>query len=85
MRIEKLDENSKKNLLEDLLKRSPNSYGKYEASVQEILNAVREKGDEALFDYTEKFDKVKLDADHILVTLTGYSRSGRSQTWHSRP
>ena len=68
MRIEKLDENSKKNLLEDLLKRSPNSYGKYEASVQEILNAVREKGDEALFDYTEKFDKVKLDADHILVT-----------------
>ena len=68
MRIQKLNSDTKKNLLEDLLKRSPNSYGKYEASVQEILNAVREKGDEALFDYTEKFDKVKLDADHILVT-----------------
>ena len=43
MRIEKLDENTKKNLLEDLLKRSPNSYGSYEASVQEILDTVKEK------------------------------------------
>ena len=41
MRIEKLNENTKKNLLDDLLKRSPNNYGKFEASVQEILNAVR--------------------------------------------
>ena len=56
MRIEKLNENTKKNLLDDLLKRSPNNYGKFEASVQEILNAVKEKGDEAVFDYTEKFD-----------------------------
>ena len=39
MRIEKLNENTKKNLLDDLLKRSPNNYGKFEASVQEILNA----------------------------------------------
>lgn len=43
MRIEKLTESTKKNLLEDLLKRSPNSYGKYEASVQQILNDVKEK------------------------------------------
>ena len=42
MRIEKLNENTKKNLLDDLLKRSPNNYGKFEASVQEILNAVKE-------------------------------------------
>ena len=41
MRIEKLNENTKKNLLDDLLKRSPNNYGKFEASVQEILNAVK--------------------------------------------
>ena len=68
MRIEKLTESTKKNLLEDLLKRSPNSYGKYEASVQQILNDVKEKGDEALFGYTEKFDGVKLDASQILVT-----------------
>ena len=68
MRIEKLNENTKKNLLDDLLKRSPNNYGKFEASVQEILNAVKEKGDEAVFEYTEKFDGVRLDAEHLLVT-----------------
>ena len=43
MRIEKLNENTKKDLLDDLLKRSPNNYGKFEASVQEILNAVKER------------------------------------------
>ena len=68
MRIEKLNENTKKNLLDDLLKRSPNNYGKFEASVQEILNAVKEKGDKAVFEYTEKFDGVRLDAEHLLVT-----------------
>ena len=68
MRIEKLNENTKKNLLDDLLKRSPNNYGKFEASVQKILNAVKEKGDEAVFDYTEKFDGVRLDAENLLVT-----------------
>ena len=68
MRIEKLNENTKKNLLDDLLKRSPNNYGKFEASVQEILNAVKEKGDEAVLDYTEKFDGVRLDAENLLVT-----------------
>ena len=68
MRIEKLNENTKKNLLDDLLKRSPNNYGKFEASVQEILNVVKEKGDEAVFEYTEKFDGVRLDAEHLLVT-----------------
>ena len=68
MRIEKLNENTKKNLLDDLLKRSPNNYGKFEASVQKILNAVKEKGDEAVFEYTEKFDGVRLDAEHLLVT-----------------
>ena len=68
MRIEKLDESTKKNLLEDLLKRSPNSYGAYEASVQEILNTVREKRDAAIFEYTRKFDKAEINADNILVT-----------------
>ena len=68
MRIEKLVESTKKNLLEDLLKRSPNSYGAYEASVQEILNTVREKRDAAIFEYTRKFDKAEINADNILVT-----------------
>ena len=43
MKIERLDQDTKKNLLEDLLKRSPNSYGTYEESVRKILDAVREK------------------------------------------
>lgn len=68
MRIEKLDENTKKNLLEDLLKRSPNSYGAYESSVQEILDTVKEKRDEAVFEYTAKFDKAIITADTIQVT-----------------
>ena len=68
MRIEKLDQNTKKNLLEDLLKRSPNSYGKYEESVRVILDAVKERGDEALSEYTKKFDGAEINASNILVT-----------------
>ncbi|WP_285823913.1 histidinol dehydrogenase [Schaedlerella arabinosiphila] len=68
MRIEILDENTKKHLLEDLLKRSPNSYGEYEARVQEILDTVREKQDEAVFDYTKKFDGADINPGNILVT-----------------
>lgn len=68
MRIEILDENTKKHLLEDLLKRSPNSYGEYEARVQEILDTVREKQDEAVFDYTKKFDGADINPGSILVT-----------------
>ena len=68
MRIERLDESTKKNLLNDLLKRSPNNYGQYEASVRGILDEVQAKGDAAVFAYTEKFDGAKVDADSILVT-----------------
>lgn len=67
MRIQRLDENTKKNLLEDLLKRSPNQYTEYESRVAGILNAVREKKDEAVFAYTKQFDGVELAADNILV------------------
>ena len=68
MRIEKLDESTKKNLLEDLLKRSPNNYGQYEASVKEILDKVKEEKDAAVFAYTAKFDGAELTADTIEVT-----------------
>lgn len=68
MRIEKLDESTRKNLLDDLLKRSPNNYGQYEDSVRKILDDVKEQGDEAVFAYTRKFDGAKVSADNILVT-----------------
>ena len=68
MRIQKLNKDTRQNLLEDLLKRSPNSYGQYEASVQAILQQVKEDGDAAVFALTEKFDGAKLSASDILVT-----------------
>ncbi len=68
MRIEHLDSGTKQHLLEDLLKRSPSQYGAYEADVDAILDEVREKGDEALFAFTEKFDGVKISQDTLRVT-----------------
>lgn len=68
MRIQKLDSHSKKNLLEDLLKRSPNQYGQYEAGVANILAHIKEKGDAALFSYTKQFDHADINASNIQVT-----------------
>lgn len=68
MRILHLDEESKQNLLADLLKRDPNNYSQYEDTVQEIIQAVRERKDEALFAYTERFDGATVNAANIRVT-----------------
>lgn len=68
MRIKRLDQDTKKNLLEVLLRRSPASYVTYDADVRDILDAVKERGDAALSEYTEKFDKAVIDASNILVT-----------------
>lgn len=64
----KIDKETTKNILSDLLKRSPNNYDQYADKVQLILDDVKAKGDEALFDYTERFDGCKLTADNIRVT-----------------
>lgn len=68
MRITALDASSRKNLLDELLKRSPNHYGAYGEQVNVILEEVKEKGDEALFSFTERFDGAKLTKDTIRVT-----------------
>lgn len=68
MRIVKLTNETKNNILEDLLKRSPNSYGKFEAAVNDILLNVRTNKDEALFKYTKDFDKADINASNIVVT-----------------
>ena len=68
MRILELTEETKGNILENLLKRSPNSYGKFEASVQEIIETVRANRDAALFDYTARFDGATINKDNIFVT-----------------
>ena len=68
MRIVTLSSKTKQSILNDLLKRSPNNYSRYEATVNEIIERVRREGDSALFDYTLQFDKFALSADNILVT-----------------
>ena len=68
MRIQKLDEVTRQNLLDDLLKRSPNNYVEYEGIVNDILQDVRANGDDAIFRYTEKFDHITLTADTIRVS-----------------
>ncbi len=68
VRIIKLTSESKENILENLLKRSPNSYGQYESAVNDILDDVRKNGDEALFRYTLQFDKADINVSNIVVT-----------------
>lgn len=68
MRIQRLTKDAKENLLEDLLKRSPNNYGQYEQGVQEILAHVKEEKDQAVFAYTKKFDHADITVDNIKVT-----------------
>lgn len=68
MRTITLTKETTKDILENLLKRSPNHYGNYEAAVREILERVKEKGDSALFEYTKEFDKTEITAETIRVT-----------------
>lgn len=68
MRIIELTEEARTNILENLLKRSPNSYGEFEGRVNEIIENVREKRDAAIFDYTKRFDGADINAENILVT-----------------
>ncbi len=68
MKLIELTKDTMQNLLEDLLKRSPNQYGSYETTVADIVNQVKTKGDEALFAFTKKFDHCELNKNTIAVT-----------------
>ena len=68
MRIVRLTENTRQNIMSDLLKRNPSQYSEYEETVKEILENVRENGDEAVFEYTLKFDKCSLNSENVRVT-----------------
>ena len=68
MRKVTLTKESTRDILENLLKRSPNNYGKFESAVAEILEKVKSEGDEALFTYTKQFDKVEINKNTIRVT-----------------
>ena len=68
MRTVKLTKESTKDILENLLKRSPNNYGKFEFTVAQILDKVKNEGDAALFAYTKEFDKADVTKETIRVT-----------------
>ena len=68
MRICKLTDETKNNILENLLKRSPNAYGEYEGRVNDIIARVRKERDAAVFSYTKQFDGADINAGNILVT-----------------
>ena len=68
MKIERLTKETTQDILTKLLKRSPMNYTEYEATVNDILNNVRTRGDEAVFDYTKRFDKADINASNVKVT-----------------
>lgn len=68
MNIMLLEEQTKKNILENLLKRSPNQYGQYESAVAGIIETVKKQGDKALFSYARQFDKAELNNSNFKVT-----------------
>ena len=68
MRTLKLTEDTKKELLGNLLNRNPGSYTEYEDKVNKIINDIRKDGDKALFDYTQQFDKCSLNAETVKIT-----------------
>ena len=68
MKIVKLTKETKNDLLESLLKRSPNNYGQYESVVNEIIENVKENRNQALFDYTLKFDKCTITEENFVVS-----------------
>lgn len=68
MRIVKLTKETTQNILENMLQRSPGQYGAYEKRVQEIIETVKEKKDQAVFSYTKQFDRADIDASNIRVT-----------------
>ena len=68
MRIRKMDETTRKNIISELLKRDPNQYTQYADTVQKIVEDVHQNGDAAVLAYTEKFDHAALTADQLRVT-----------------
>ena len=67
MRIITLDQSTRENILSTLLKRDPNNYENYGTAVQEIVDKVKEKKDEAVFAYTRQFDGADIDSSTVRV------------------
>ncbi|MBQ1801613.1 MAG: histidinol dehydrogenase [Lachnobacterium sp.] len=68
MRMLTLTKDVKEELLDKLIKRSPNNYSEFEERVNSIINEVKERKDDALFEFTQKFDRASINKDNVLVT-----------------
>ncbi len=68
MKTIRLNSENIKDILSGLLKRSTTDYGPYEKTVSDIIEDVKARGDQALFDYAEKFDGCHLDHSNFIVT-----------------
>ena len=77
MKIIELTKETTEDILENLLKRSPNNYSEFEGRVNDIIEDVRRRRDEAVFEYTKRFDGADICADNILVTEEEISQAYR--------
>lgn len=82
MRIISLNNEAKKDLLENLLKRSTNDYGEYEKTVAEIIENVKQRKEEALFEYSLKFDKCVITNENFRVTREEIDEAYKSLDEH---
>ena len=74
MRILKLTEDTRKDILQNLLKRSPNNYGEFEGRVNAIIEEVRNNRDQAVFNYTKQFEENAEAYEQVDTTLLAVIR-----------
>lgn len=68
MKLVKLNEEVKKEVLKELSERSHSGNDDFTAVVDEILENVRANGDKAVFEYTKKFDGADISKDNFIVS-----------------
>ena len=68
MKIVELSEENKKEVQKNILQRSPSTFGAQEATVRSIIEDIKARGDEAVFEYTKKFDRAEITTDNFQVT-----------------
>ena len=68
MKIVELSEENKKEVQKNILQRSPSTFGAQEATVRSIIEDIKARGDEAVFEYTKKFDRAEITGSNFQVT-----------------
>lgn len=68
MKIVELSEENRKEVQENILKRSPSTFRDQEAIVRAIIEDIKARGDKAVFEYTKKFDRADISEDNFQVS-----------------